>query len=49
MNVSRPSFRSPILCIDDFLPEEDAQKVLQECIELKKLYTQATVFDGPNA
>ena len=49
MNVSRPSFRSPILCIDDFLPEEDAQKVLQECIELKKVYTQATVFDGPNA
>lgn len=49
MDVSRPPFRSPILCIDDFLPEEDAQKVLQECIDLKKIYMPARVFDGPNA
>jgi Rps23 Pro-64 3,4-dihydroxylase Tpa1-like proline 4-hydroxylase len=49
MDVSRPPFPSPVLCIDGFLPEEDSQKVLQECIELKKLYVQAPVFDGPDA
>lgn len=49
MNISRPPFRVPILCIDDFLPEEDAQRVLQECIDLKKIYMQARIFDGPTA
>jgi len=49
MDVSRPQFRSPILCIDDFLLEEDADRVLQECIDLKKIYMPARVFDGPNA
>src|SRR5215472_18167014 len=49
MTISRPPFRSPILCIDDFLLEEDAQRVLQECIDLKKIYMPAKVFDGPNA
>ena len=49
MNISRPQFRSPILCIDDFLTEEDAQRVLQECIDLKKIYTPAKIFDGPHA
>jgi 2OG-Fe(II) oxygenase superfamily len=49
MNITRPSFCSPLLCIDDFLPEEDAQRVLQECIDLKKVYMPATVFDGPTA
>lgn len=49
MDVTRPSFRSPVLCIDNFLPEEDAQKILQECIDLKKIYMPATVFDGPSA
>jgi hypothetical protein len=49
MNISRPPFRSPILCVDDFLLEEDAQRVLQECIDLKKIYMPAKVFDGPNA
>lgn len=47
MKVSTPAFSSPVLCIDDFLPEEDAQKILQEWIDLKRLYVQATVFDGP--
>jgi hypothetical protein len=49
MNVQKPSFRCPVLCIDDFLSEEDAQKVLQECIDLKKIYMPARIFDGPNA
>lgn len=49
MDVQRPPFRSPVLCIDDFLLDEEAQKVLQECIDLKKIYVPARVFDGPNA
>ena len=49
MRVSRPPFHSPVLCIDNFLPEEDAQKVLQECIDLKKVYMPARVFDGAAA
>jgi SM-20-related protein len=49
MNIFKPPFSAPILVIDDFLPEEDAQRVLKECIDLKKIYTPARVFDGPNA
>ena len=49
MNVSRPSFKSPIICVDDFLSEDNAQRVLQECIDLKKVYLPARIFDGPNA
>ena len=49
MNAFRPAFRSPVLCIDDFLAEDDAQRFLQECIDLKKIYMPAKVFDGPNA
>jgi hypothetical protein len=49
MKVSRPLFASPLLCIDDFLCEEDAQRVLRECIDLKKLYMPAKVFNGPDA
>jgi hypothetical protein len=49
MNVSRPSFPSPILCIDDFFSEEDAQKILKECLDLKKVYMPSRVFDGPTA
>jgi hypothetical protein len=49
MNISRPPFRSPVLCIDDFLPQEDAQCILQECLDLKKIYMPARVFDGPNS
>src|ERR1039457_1447797 len=49
MNVSRPAFSSPIICIDEFLPDEDAQRILQECIDLKKVYMPARVFDGPAA
>jgi hypothetical protein len=49
MNISRPAFRAPVLCIDAFLTEEDAQRVLQECLDLKKIYMPARVFDGPDA
>ena len=49
MRISRPNFQSPIICIDEFMNEEDAQKVLQECIDLKKVYRPAKIFDGPNA
>jgi hypothetical protein len=46
--VQRPPFLCPVLCIDNFLPEEEARKVLQECIDLRKIYLPARVFDGPN-
>jgi hypothetical protein len=49
MDVFRPPFCAPILCIDNFLIEEDAERVLQECIDLKKVYMPARVFDGPSA
>src|SRR5579872_5594477 len=49
MNVQKLPFASPVLRIDDFLLEADAQRVLQECIDLKKIYMPARVFDGPNA
>jgi hypothetical protein len=48
MNVTRPPFGAPIMCIDDFLPAEDALKALQECIDLKKIYLPGTIFDGTN-
>ena len=48
MNVQRPAFPIPILCIDDFLSEGDSEEVLRECIDLKKVYMPARVFDGPN-
>lgn len=49
MKVSRPPFTGPVLCIDDFLDEEDARKVLQECLDLKKVYMPARVFDGASS
>lgn len=49
MKITRPDFPAPVLCIDDFLAEEEAQQVLQECIDLKKVYMPAAVFDGPSA
>jgi hypothetical protein len=48
MTVTRPAFSTPVLCIDDFLPEPDADRVLQECIDLKKVYLPGRVFDGTN-
>ena len=47
MNVSRLPLSAPVLCIDNFLTEEEAQTILQECIDLKKVYMPARVFDGP--
>ena len=46
MDVTRPSFGIPVLCIDDFLAAEDAQGVLQECIDLKDAFSAATVFEN---
>jgi Rps23 Pro-64 3,4-dihydroxylase Tpa1-like proline 4-hydroxylase len=46
MKVIRPTFAAPVLCIDDFLAEDDAQAVAHECIELKKVFMPAQVFDG---
>lgn len=49
MDVERLPFPAPVLCIDNFLSGEDAQKVLQECIDLRKVYVPARIFDGANA
>jgi Rps23 Pro-64 3,4-dihydroxylase Tpa1-like proline 4-hydroxylase len=49
MNITRLPFTVPALCIDEFMSDEDANRVLQECIDLKKVYFQARVFDGPTA
>ncbi len=49
MKVSKLPFGSPVLCIDDFLSEEEAQSVLQEALDLKKVYMPARVFDGLNS
>ena len=48
MKISRPQFPAPVLCIDDFLSEEQAQAILQECLDLQKIYLPARVFDGPH-
>ena len=45
MMVARPTFSAPLICIDDFLGNEDADKILQECIELKQQYERGEIFD----
>jgi hypothetical protein len=49
MKVERLEFSSPVLCIDDFLLDEEANAIFQECVELKKLYVPASIFDGTNS
>jgi predicted 2-oxoglutarate/Fe(II)-dependent dioxygenase YbiX len=49
MNISRPAFATPVICIDEFLDESDAQRILTECVELKRVYAPAKIFDGPAA
>ena len=49
MQVTWNNFPVPIVTIDDFLPEADAQRILTECIDLKKFYQPAKIFDGPTA
>jgi Rps23 Pro-64 3,4-dihydroxylase Tpa1-like proline 4-hydroxylase len=44
MDISRPQFRSPIICIDNFLSETEADLILQECIDLKRVYMPSSVF-----
>src|ERR1700739_4623858 len=46
MKVCRPEFALPVLLIDDFLLDEQADKILQECIDLKPVYMPARVFSG---
>jgi len=46
MKACRPQFGLPTLLIDDFLSEEEALMVLQECIDLKRVYVPGMVFDG---
>jgi Rps23 Pro-64 3,4-dihydroxylase Tpa1-like proline 4-hydroxylase len=46
MNVERLTFPAPILCIDDFLTDEDANSVFEECIGLKNVFMPAMVGDG---
>lgn len=45
MEVTRPAFPSPIICIDDFLPADDAGRILQDCIEFKYLFSLASVVE----
>jgi predicted 2-oxoglutarate/Fe(II)-dependent dioxygenase YbiX len=46
MDIFRPPFRLPVLCIDNFLPEAEAQTVLQICVGLKGAYVAGRVVDG---
>ena len=46
MKVCRPEFSTPTLIIDDFLGGEESSMILQECIDLKKVYMPGMVFDG---
>jgi Rps23 Pro-64 3,4-dihydroxylase Tpa1-like proline 4-hydroxylase len=49
MKISRPTFGAPALVIDDFLVEEQSSMILQECIDLKKVFMPGMVFDGKNS
>jgi Rps23 Pro-64 3,4-dihydroxylase Tpa1-like proline 4-hydroxylase len=49
MEVTKLPFSVPSLCIDEFLSNAEADRILQECIDLRKVYLQARVFDGPAA
>jgi hypothetical protein len=46
MDVSRPALGIPVLCLDNFLTDEAARGVLEECINLRSCYTPATIFEG---
>lgn len=47
MNLVDVRFSCPVLCIDNFLGDDEAAKVLRECIDLRKVYVRGKVFDGP--
>jgi len=49
MEISRPPFPAPVLCIDDFLKADEADAILRESQDLRRVYMPARVFDGPNA
>jgi Rps23 Pro-64 3,4-dihydroxylase Tpa1-like proline 4-hydroxylase len=46
MKVCRPEFRAPTLIIDGFLAEEEASMILQECLDLRKVYMPGMVFNA---
>jgi len=45
MMVTRPTFSAPLICIDNFLGNEHADKILQECIDLRQQYEHGKIFD----
>jgi 2OG-Fe(II) oxygenase superfamily len=45
MRVLRPQFPAPVLCIDEFLSDDSADRILQECLDLKRIYLPARVYD----
>ena len=45
MHISRPEFSSPVICIDDFLADADADNILQKCVELEHSFVPATIND----
>ena len=49
MTVFRPWFPAPIVQIDEFLSDDGAAAVLEECIMLERVYSPARIFDGPHA
>lgn len=44
--VQREMSVTPVIIVDDFLSEEKAAAVLEECIGLKRIYIPAKVLDG---
>ena len=46
MIVERPSFPSPVLVIDDFLPQQEAEACFRECMDLRRLFRQSRVGAG---
>lgn len=48
MKVKHFQEPSPIILIDDFLPDDKAQEVLEECIALRPVYRPAEVLKDQN-
>ena len=46
MIIERPSFPSPVLVIDDFLPKDQADACFEEAIDLKRIYMPSRVGYG---
>ena len=48
MTVTRPSFDSPVLILDEFLEADAARICFQECVKLEPVFMPATVGNGPD-